>query len=115
MSTYKVVVVICVTAIVITILGIGGWVIAAGYSAERGLGWIGTNIGPVVLLLVNLLVTKTVKDDTRVVRHRTNGVLDQLFGRVRTLEQRAGVAPPAPDAAPDVTRDPRGGPASGPG
>lgn len=104
------VVAVCVTAIVITVLGIGGWIAASGNDLDRTLGWIGTTIGPALLTLVNVLMTKRVKDDTETVKARTNGVLDQLFGRVRTLERRAGLTPPVPGAAPAVTRDPTGDP-----
>lgn len=120
----KNVVLFCVTAIAITVIGVGGWIAATGYDLDRTLGWVGTTIGPAMLTLVNLLMTKRVKDDTEQVmedtvqvkadtesvRLRTNGVLDQLFGRVRTLEQRAGLTPPVPGAAPAVTRDPTGDP-----
>jgi len=113
----KNVAVLCVTAIVITVVGVGGWIAANSSDLDRILGWIGTTIGPLLLTLVNVLMTKRVKDDTEQVKEdaqtvklRTNGVLDQLFGRVRTLERRAGLNPPVPGAAPAVTRDPTGDP-----
>lgn len=96
----------CVTGIVITVLGVGAFVIAMGYDTDKGLGWIGTQIGPAILTLVTLLAVKRVKDDTAFVRKRHNGVLDQVFDRLREVEQRTGVAPPVPpsDARPAVTR-----------
>lgn len=110
----KNVVVVCVTAIVITIVGIGGWVVAMGYDTDRALGWIGTNVGPVLLILVNILMTKRVKDDTQTVKVRTNGVLDQLFTRLRRLEGQGGPTPPVPGTAPTVTHArPEEGPPAG--
>lgn len=97
----KNVVAICVTAIVISVIGVAGWVVATGTDADRILGWAGTTIGPLIAGLAAYIRVARVADDVNTVKQRTNGILDELFTRVRKLE---GPNPPMPGAAPTVTR-----------
>lgn len=109
----KNVVVICLTAIAISVIGVAGWIVFVGGDSERITGWVGTTIGPLILGLANYLKTAHVSDDVRVVRKRTNGTLDLVFERLRALEGRAGPNRPTPGAAPAVTHeDAEGGPPS---
>jgi hypothetical protein len=50
-----------------------------------------------------------------VVKHRTNGVLDRVFERLRALEQAGPEGPPAPGAAPAVTHGTEERPPAAPG
>jgi hypothetical protein len=111
----KTVTAVCVTAVLIAIIGVVGWITYVGADTGR-LAWgIGAIVGPLLMTGANFLKTSQVRDDTSTVRHRTNGPLDEVFTRLRKIENLlVSVTPPVPDA-PAVTRDTEGRPPSVPG
>jgi hypothetical protein len=109
------VVVICLTAIAVSIVGVVGAAAFSNGDPERIIMWGGTTLGPLIAGIAAYLRVDKVGTDMEVVKHRTNGVLDRVFERLRALEQAGPEGPPAPGAAPAVTHGTEERPPAAPG
>lgn len=108
------VVLLCATAIVVTCLGVVGWIAASGTDTERILGWAGTTIGPLIAGIAAYIRVDRVHTDTQQIKEQTNGTLVILESRLVALEEAAGLSSPPSTEAPDVTRDLTGRPPATP-
>lgn len=88
----------CVTAVVITCLGIAGWILANGGDPERILGWTGTTVGPLIAGLGALVIADKVRNTVDVVKQQTNGALTRMGERLEEVADAAGL--PAPSGEP---------------
>lgn len=90
----KTVAIVCVTAIVVAVIGLIGWVSSAGGDIERILGWSGTILGPMLAVLGSVLMVRqvnehvgAVKKDIQIVKVQTNGKMHVLGERLDELER----------------------------
>lgn len=71
----KTIVLICMTAIVVSLIGVIGWILSTGGDPERIIAFAGTTVGP--LLGILMLVIRGEQTHAAVVE-----VKDQLNGKV---------------------------------
>lgn len=90
----KTVVMVCITAIIVAVIGLVGWVSYAGGDIERILGWSGTILAPLILSVASLVKVTQVnthmeeaKQDIRVVKVQTNGKMRDFGDRLDAAEK----------------------------
>lgn len=80
------------TAIVISLVGVLGWILATGGDPDRIIGWAGTTVGPLLGILMLVIRGDQTHAAVMEVKEQTNGNFTELAHEIELLRARVGEA-----------------------